>query len=230
MEVFRQHDDIAISGGLADREFGHWMKSVQPGETFVAPPACITCVKGSLDDLCDRLTSVQHRSVDLQPDVEQDLPIIFNEWCTTWGDPSHERICKLADRLQGSPVRYLVIDSGWFKRDDSDWSSGHGDWIPSEKLFPDGIAATAAAIRERGLIPGLWFEMETVGSQSAAFLMTDHLLQRDGHPVTCRERRFWNLNDPAAVEFLTKSVIRFARTSGFWLPESGLQRDCRHWF
>ena len=28
MEIFRQHDDLAISGGLADREFGHWMKTI----------------------------------------------------------------------------------------------------------------------------------------------------------------------------------------------------------
>jgi alpha-galactosidase len=206
---------VAISGGLADREFGHWMKSIAPGETFAAPPAFVTCVKGSLDELCDLLTRAQHRPVDLQPEVEQDLPIIFNEWCTTWGNPSHEHICKLADRLQGTPVRYLVIDSGWFKRDDSDWSSGHGDWIPSKKLFPNSIAATTAAIRERGMIPGLWFEMETVGSQSAAFQMTDHLLQRDGQPVTCRERRFWNLNDPQAVGFLTKHVIDLLEDAGF---------------
>src|SRR5581483_1893172 len=31
MEVFRQHDDVCISGGLADREFGHWLKQLAPG-------------------------------------------------------------------------------------------------------------------------------------------------------------------------------------------------------
>jgi alpha-galactosidase len=215
MEIFRQHDNLALSGGLADREFGHWLKTVQPGETFTAPPAFIACASGSLDELCDRLTALQQRAANLQPSVEQDLPIVFNEWCTTWGDPSHEKICALADRLKGSPVRYLVIDAGWYKRSDSDWSSGHGDWIPSAKLFPAGIQATAAVIRERGLIPGLWFEMETVGSQSTAFSLADHLLQRDGQPVTCRERRFWNLNDPVAVEYLSQRVIGLLEQGGF---------------
>ena len=28
MEIFRQHDDVCLSGGLADREFGHWMKTL----------------------------------------------------------------------------------------------------------------------------------------------------------------------------------------------------------
>jgi len=215
MEVFRQHDDVAISGGLADREFGHWMKKLQPGETLVSPEATVACVQGSLDDLCDRLTAMQDAAVNLQPEVEQELPVIFNEWCTTWGDPSHENLTAIADRLQGSGVRYLVIDAGWYKQADSDWSSGHGDWLPSETLFPNGLKATADAIRERGLIPGLWFEMETVGSQSTSFKLGKHFIMRDGMPVTVRERRFWDLNDPAAVDFLTEKVIDLLDSCGF---------------
>ncbi|MCB1129626.1 MAG: alpha-galactosidase [Verrucomicrobiae bacterium] len=215
MEVFRQHDDVAISGGLADREFGHWMKTIAPGESFEATPATLACVKGGLDDLCDRLTAMQDEAVNTQPEVEQDLPVIFNEWCTTWGDPSHEKLCAIADRLQGSGVRYLVIDAGWYKREGTDWSSGHGDWNPSSKLFPNGIKAAADAIRERGLIPGLWYEMETVGSQSESFRAGKHFIERDGIPVTVRERRFWNMNDPAAVDFLTQRVIDLLDDCGF---------------
>jgi alpha-galactosidase len=215
MEIFRQHDDLAISGGLADREFGHWMKTLQPGESLESPAATLACVHGDLDALCDRLTAMQDAAVNLQPEVEQDLPVIFNEWCTTWGDPSHENLCAIADRLKGSGVRYLVIDAGWYKEADTDWSSGHGDWNPSATLFPDGLKATADAIRERGLIPGLWFEMETVGSQSAAFKLGNHFITRDGFPVTVRERRFWDLSDPAAIGYLTEKVIDLLESCGF---------------
>jgi alpha-galactosidase len=215
MEVYRQHDDVCLSGGLADREFGHWLKTLAPGESLSAPPAYVSCVRGSLDDLCDRLTAVQARAADTHPAVEHDLPIVFNEWCTTWGDPQHDKVVALADRLQGTDTRYLVIDAGWYKATGNDWSSGHGDWQPSTTLFPAGLAATAAAIRGRGLIPGLWFEMETVGSQSTAFSFIDHLLQRDGLPVTVRERRFWDLNDPWAIDYLTRHVIDLLKECGF---------------
>src|SRR5690606_23167918 len=134
---------------------------------------------------------------------------------TTWGDPSLENITGIADRLKGSGVRYLVIDAGWYKTADTDWSSGHGDWVPSEQLFPTGVKAAADAIRERGMIPGLWFEMETVGSQSTAFKLGKHFLMRDGIPVTVRERRFWDLNDPEAVAFLTERVIDLLESCGF---------------
>jgi alpha-galactosidase len=57
--------------------------------------------------------------------------------------------------------------------------------------------------------------METVGSQSTAFSLTDHLLQRDGLPVTVRERRFWDLNDSWAVDYLARHVIDLLEQCGF---------------
>jgi alpha-galactosidase len=215
MEIFRQHDDVCISGGLADREFGHWHKTLQPGESLETPPATLACVHGGLDELCDRLTAMQARAVNRQPKIEQDLPIVFNEWCTTWGDPSQDKVTAIAKCLTGSDTTFLVIDAGWYKNDTSDWNSGHGDWVPSSKLFSEGLAKTAALIREQGLIPGLWFEMETVGCSSAAFSLVDHLLQRDGIPVTVRQRRFWDLNDPFAVDYLTEKVIDLLESCGF---------------
>ena len=215
MEIFRQDDAVCISGGLADREFGHWTVTLAPGQSLTTPPATLAAVHGDLDDLCAVLTNVQHRAADQQPQIEHDLPIIFNEWCTTWGDPSHEKILKIARRLQGSHVKYLVIDAGWYKSSQGSWDNSHGDWIPSKSLFPDGLAATAAAIKSHGLIPGLWFEMETCGEASAAFSLVDHLLQRDGLPITVRSRRFWNLNDPFVVDYLTERVIGLLELCGF---------------
>jgi alpha-galactosidase len=215
MEIFRQHDDVCLSGGIADREFGHWLKTLAPGESIETPAATVSCVRGGLDDLCDRLTAMQQRAADAQPAVEQDLPIIFNEWCTTWGDPNQEKIVDIARRLKDSGARYLVIDAGWYKSEGTDWNSGHGDWVPSAKLFPGGLARTAGLIREQGLIPGLWFEMETVGSSSQAFSWAEHLLRRDGLPVTVRQRRFWDLNDPFAIDYLTDKVINLLESCGF---------------
>jgi alpha-galactosidase len=215
MEVFRRHDDLAICGGLADREFGHWMKAVAPGERFTTPCAVVACVHGDLDDLCDRLTAMQQPAADAHPAVEADLPVIFNEWCTTWGEPRHDRIAAIARRLRGSGVRYLVIDAGWYKSPDKPWDGAHGDWIPSPELFPQGLEAAAQDIRDAGLIPGLWFEMETVGEHAAAFQLTEHLLRRDGLPVTVRGRRFWDLNDPWVVDSLSERVIGLLEQCGF---------------
>src|SRR5690606_20154960 len=130
---------------------------------------------------------------------------------TTWGDPSHDKVVAIADRLAGTGVRYLVIDAGWYKGETGNWGNGHGDWLPSAALFPSGLKVTADAIRERGLIPGLWFEMETVGSASAAWNRTDLLLKRDGLPISVRDRRFLDLASDQAVEYLSEKVIELLR-------------------
>lgn len=215
LEAYRQHDELCLSGGLADREFGHWTKTIRPGEAITTPPATLACVHGSLDDLCDRLTDAQQHFLEQQPDSEDELPIIFNEWCTTWGDPTHDRVTAIADRIQHTGIRYLVIDAGWYKQGTGDWGNGHGDWIPSGKLFPDGLKATAEAIRQRGIIPGLWFELETVGSASLAWNHTDLLLKRDGQPLSVRDRRFWDLHNPEVADLLAERVIDQLRNAGF---------------
>jgi alpha-galactosidase len=57
--------------------------------------------------------------------------------------------------------------------------------------------------------------METCGRDSTAFSLVDHLLQRDGIPVTVGGRRFWDLNDPWVVEYLADRVIGLLERGGF---------------
>jgi len=215
MEFFRRDDFLCLSGGLADREFGHWMKTVAPGEKFTSPAAYISAVQGDLDDLCARLVDMQLPAAEAAPPSESDLPVICNEWCTSWGNPRHEDLVAMADKLQGSGVKYLVIDAGWYKGDQGVWHLGQGDWVANPHLFPHGLAATAAAIRECGLIPGIWFEMEVVGEQSPRFERNiRHFLHRDGYPITATGRRFWDFRDPWVIDYLSQKVIGQLRDSG----------------
>ena len=153
MELYRRDDQLCLSGGLADREFGHWYKDLVPGEIFISPLAYVTTVKGDFDDLCQRLTAMQSRAVEQAPDSEQALPVLFNEFCTTWGNPTHERVCALAKRLKDSGAKYFVIDAGWYRAENGNWDLNQGEWMPSPELFPNGIAATAKFIREAGIDP-----------------------------------------------------------------------------
>src|SRR5258708_7081713 len=216
MEAYRCDDQLTLSGGLADFEFGHWTKNVAPGESFSSPLAYVTTVKGDMDNLCQRLTAMQNSAVELAPASEQSLPVLVNEWCTTWGSPSHERVVATAKSLKDTGVRYLVIDAGWYQDENGNWEISQGEWIPSRRLFPQGIAATAALIREQGLIPGIWFEFEVVGSQSPLFdSMTTHFLHRHGFPITAGQRRFWDLRDPWVQEYLREKVVSQLRDAGF---------------
>ena len=210
MEVFRRDDFVALSGGLADREFGHWFKTLQPGERFETPTAALACVRGNLDQLCQRITSEQERPLATLPKIERELPIVVNEWCTSWGNPTQENLMALAKRLQATPAKYLVIDDGWAERPGNGIQQ-NGDWIINQKAFPDGLAATCKAIRDLGLIPGIWFEFEACNPGSKAFALTDHHLHRDGRVLQVGSRRFWDFRDPFTFDYLTKKVIHLLR-------------------
>lgn len=208
IEVYRRHDRAALSGGLADREFGHWMKTLAPGEVFETPAAFLTVVAGDLDDACDRLNAAQ--PMDLPPE-EAALPAVFNEWCYSWGSPTHRSMMEVAERLRGLGVRYLVIDDGWAERK-GEMFQQNGDWRVNTKAFPEGMRATARALRERGYVPGIWFEFEVLNDGSEAWQKhAAHVLRRDGLPLEVGNRRFWDFRDPWVHEYLHEKVIRFLR-------------------
>ncbi len=215
MEIYRQDDGLHISGGLADREFGHWMKNIDSGESFETPKAILTVCRGDIDLLCHRLVSAGEKYVEQGPQEEQDLPIIFNEYCTTWGCPSHENIAGILDAIQGKGFDYFVIDCGWFKEDGVPWDISMGDYNVSETLFPEGLDKTVGLIKKAGMRPGIWFEIDNVGHAAKAYEATDHLLKRDGHPLSTYSRRFWDMQDPWVKEYLGEKVIGTLNKYGF---------------
>ncbi|HSH95456.1 MAG TPA: glycoside hydrolase family 36 protein, partial [Roseimicrobium sp.] len=215
MEITRRGDAVSISGGLADFEFGHWRKTLNPGETFATPVAHLACVAGSLDELTHRLVQLQESLLTDLPETEKDLPVIFNEWCTNWGSPSHEKTLALARRLQGSGVKYLVIDDGWAVRPPEATMQSNGDWIVDRMKFPHGLKPLCEELRRMGFIPGIWFEFEACNPGSKAWDQESHHLQRDGRPLRIGSRRFWNLNDPWVIEYLDKKLTGFLKENGF---------------
>jgi alpha-galactosidase len=213
LELARRGDHVALSGGLADRDRGHWWKTLAPGETFNAPVALLTAVAGTIDEACDRLLQARRTLRPAPPAPERTLPIVFNEWCTSWGHPTHANVLALADRLRGSGVRYLVIDDGWAERA-GEGIQQNGDWDVNRRAFPEGLRAFADAVRARGLIPGLWFEFEVVNPGSRAWSEEAHQLRRAGHLLQVGTRRFWDFRDPWVHAFLAAKVIGLLRKSG----------------
>ena len=217
MEVYRKDNGLALSGGLADRELGHWMKNVEPGKNFTTPEAIVsTAHTDSFDIFTGRLTTAGLVEGFLKaPESEQDLPIVFNEYCTTWGNPSHENICEIVDAIKGKGFKYFVIDCGWYKENGIPWDIGMGDYEVSKELFPSGMEKTVQVIKDAGMVPGIWFEIENVGSASRAYHLTEHLLHKDHAVLTTYFRRFWDMQDTWVDEYLTDKVIGTLKKYGF---------------
>lgn len=214
LEIHRKGDQVSLTGGGPDRLSGEWRHTLRPGECVAAPPAFLTVVRGDLDDACDRLVAAQRRRATARPTAEESLPIVVNEWCTSWGHPTHASLVALARKLGDSGATYLVIDDGWAERP-GDAFQQNGDWRLNRVAFPAGLKATADAIRAAGLVPGLWFEFEAVNAGSAAWDQTSHLLHRDGVPLQVGNRRFWDFRDPWVHAYLHERVLTRLRDDGF---------------
>lgn len=214
IELSRKDGGLSMSGGLADADFGGWMKHLEPGEAFEAPVAFVTACEGGVDDLCNRLVALQARSLGEVPECEKSMPVIFNEWCTSWGCPDEANMRRLTERLKGWPVRYLVMDAGWYKGSAHEWFEMTGDWIPSREKYPNGLKATCDMIREAGFIPGIWFELETCGALSEAYRKDELLLKRHGFPLISKNRKFWDFRDPRVWDSMCRRVIGLMHECG----------------
>lgn len=213
MEFYRRKDEAAFSGGLGDREFGHWWKALQPGESFSAPRAWVTVTDQPVALVWDRL--LESYGEESGPASEEACPVIFNEWCTSWGNPTHKNLIEVADRLRGSGVRHLVIDDGWAERPPEALAQSNGDWIVNKTAFPEGLEGTVRELRERDIDPGIWFEFEVVNPGTAAWSQTSHMLHRDGQVLQVGSRRFWDFRDPWVHEYLAEKVVGLLRDNGF---------------
>lgn len=214
MEAIRRGDTLALTGGLADREFGHWMKTLIPGETLISPRAQLSCSNQGLDDVCQRLVQMQEARVPHLP-TEEDLPVIFNEWCTSWGAPTDTSVLAIAECLRELPVRYLVIDAGWCARPAGGTAQSNGDWIVDRTKFPQGLKPVADAVRALNMIPGIWFEFEICTPGSEAWAEEAHQLHKDGTVLQVGTRRFWNFRDPWVRDFLKEKLIFQLKENGF---------------
>jgi alpha-galactosidase len=206
LEALRLDDELVLTGGLPDQDYGQWQKTVEPKASFTTPWAYITVGSG-------RLEAVAH---NFAPTTKADkLPVVFNEWATSWGKPSESSVETTVAALKAHDVDYYVIDAGWFADKNGDWQTNHGDWHVYQQAFPNGLKAAVKTIHDAGLKAGLWFEMETVGEAAAQFQNVAHLAKKRDIPITAGTRRFWDMRDPWVQNYLKEKVIATLKDNNF---------------
>lgn len=213
IEFSRMGKNISFSGGIGDLNFGNWAKDINSGESFTAPKALVAAVHGDIADLAD--TFLKMREKDIKSYGKDEMSIFFNEWCTSWGTPSHEKNLAIADKLEKSKVKYFVMDAGWY-------DGTIGDWKPKKDIFPNGLKAYTDDIKKKGFVPGIWMEFECTNEGSEFFASEyDNLhLKHNGNVIIGqvskgRKESFWDFRNPETVKLLEENVIKFLKDNGF---------------
>ena len=179
-----------------------WTKVLRPGEAFTTVPVTVTA-GADFTDAVAALTDFRRAARRAHPDNAA-MPVVFNDYMNTlMGDPTTEKLLPLIKAAAEVGAEIFCIDAGWYD-DSGDWWPSVGEWQPSTTRFPGGLGEVIDAIRDAGMVPGLWLEPEVIGVRSpmADKLPREAFLQRHGQRLVEHHRYHLDLRHPAAVAHL----------------------------
>lgn len=206
------HLYLQISGPTENES--HWFKNLNPGEHFESVPVAVGSVAGGWEEIAEQLTKYRRRI--RRPNLDNEtLAVIFNDYMNClWADPTTEKELPLIEQAAEVGSEYFCIDAGWY--DEGYWWDGVGEWYPSNKRFPGGIREVLEAIRERGMIPGLWLELEVMGIKCklAGELPDECFFLRHGRRVHDRSRYQLDFRHPQVIRHVTGVIDRLVSEYG----------------
>lgn len=166
----------------------------------------LCCVRASLPQAVSSWLACAHITRREAPAL-----VGFSSWYRYYNDISAKRLsgdlASVAELLGscdlGPCAGVFQVDDGYAKV---------GDWLePSEEAFPEGMGAMARAVRDAGLVPGLWMAPFLVERESRVFAEHQDWLLRDdqGELVTCGS----NWSGSVALDTRKPEVRAYVRES-----------------
>lgn len=213
-EISDMADQLYLQlSGPTEAEHG-WWKNLEPGETFVSVPVCVGAVSGGLEEAGGLMTEYRRRIRRPNGDNVR-LPVIFNDYMNClFGDPTTEKLLPLIDAAASAGCEIYCIDCGWYS--DGEWWDGVGEWLPSSARFPGGIEEVLHYIRSKGMVPGLWLEIEVMGIACplASKLPDEWFFMRHGKRIIDHARYQLDFRNPDVRAYADIVIDRLVRNYG----------------
>lgn len=206
------HLYLGISG--PNEIYSHWYKHLKPGDSFTTVPVAVGVTGRGFEDAVGSLTQYRRRIRRGNADNEN-LRIIFNDYMNClWGDPTAEQEFPLVDAAAETGCEYFCIDAGWYA--DGDWWDEVGEWKESRKRFPGGLLEVTDYIRAKGMIPGVWLELEVMGINCpiAKKVPEDWFFTRHGKKVYDRSRYQLDYRNPEVTAYADSVIDRLVKDYG----------------
>lgn len=213
-ELFDQFDYVTLLISGPTEHDNQWWKSLKPGERFSSIPVAVGAVNGGFEQAIGELTCYR-RAIRRPNEDNRKLQIIFNDYMNClWGSPTTAKLLPLIDAASEVGCEYFCIDAGWYAP--GEWWSGVGEWLPSEERFPEGIKYVLDYIRGKGMVPGLWLELEVMGIHSPKLKDTDDswFFMRHGKRVMDRSRYQLDYSNPKVAAYATEVIRRLVEDYG----------------
>ncbi len=190
------------SEAISSSDIGYCLE-LNAGKKYVAPTVLFGCVKGGMDEATAALT-LARREIYTNPTA----PLMFNDYMNCLWCNVDETITKqMVDTAYALGAEGYCIDSGWFLPKNKS-CGGLGDWNPSVDRFPTmTLKGIADYVRAKGMVFGLWTELEVCSEDAEAFSFPDeYFICHNGKRVGGGERYFFNMQNKQVRDYLTQKI------------------------
>lgn len=198
------HDLVRVQLGINPHCF-EW--TLAPGESFEAPEAVMTFSDAGLCGMSANFHDFINRCIVRGMWKMRERPVLINNWEACFFKFDRAKLLKLASRAKKLGIELFVLDDGWFGDRNSD-TAGLGDYDVNLKKLPGGLTGFADDIEKLGMKFGLWFEPESVNTDSKLYRAHPDwaITPPVGEPTLGRNQLLLDLTRPEVRDYIVESV------------------------
>ena len=179
------------------------MRLIAPNESIALPEVHFGLNHTSFDDTIQSWHAYLRRHV-LTRAGDGVQPVIYNHWGYMKHELSEAGLFREIDIAAEVGAELFMVDAGWYADANTPWKDTSGDWHPGNRL-PNDLFPVFDYARSKGLLCGLWVEIESAGKASKlAKKHPDWFITRYGHPVD----RILDLALPEVREYVESTIFR----------------------
>jgi alpha-galactosidase len=179
---------------------------IEPGETVRTADTHLLVMHSDLDHVIQALHDHVRHNV-MPPQVTgREYQVEANHRGYIVDHETEAGMKREVDLAADVGAELFMIDAGWYGPEPNRWAQNVGDWYAGAWL-PNDITPVREYARKKGMLFGLWVEIEGIGAASK--LRREHpdwMLTRDGSPVA--GGRQLDVSNPAVAASMESEIAR----------------------
>jgi alpha-galactosidase len=179
---------------------------IAPGETIRTPDAHLLVMHADLDHVIQALHDHVRHDVMPAQITGREYQVEANHRGYIVDHETEAGMKREVDLAAEVGAELFMIDAGWYGPEPNRWAQNVGDWYPGAWL-PNDITPVREYARKKGMLFGLWVEIEGIGTASK--LRREHpdwMLTRDGKLVA--NGRQLDVSKPEVAAWMESEIAR----------------------
>ena len=181
---------------------------LSPGESIQTPAVHLGHIEGDLDTAVQAMHDHLRRSVLPTRNLKQECLVQYSATgdqgylAEIFGDTAgmnETNIRRQIDVAAEIGAEVFIMDAGW-------WDTP-GDWVPSPTRFPNGLEPVVDYAHEKGLLFGLYVEIERVNAWNVGSDIGTSKIARE-HPDWIGPRAILDLTRPEVAAYVESELTR----------------------